>query len=134
LRGARAFDPGFREGDDRAIQVSAARRVRRGAAEDRHREAAALPSQGARVSHHILQPEGWARPKGYANGVVARGRTIYLAGQIGWDAQQRFVGTDLVTQARQALRNIVAILAEDGAKPEHIVRMTWYVTDRAAYL
>lgn len=86
------------------------------------------------MSHHILQPEGWARPKGYANGVVARGRTIYLAGQIGWDAQQRFVGTDLVTQARQALRNIVAILAEDGAKPEHIVRMTWYVTDRAAYL
>lgn len=84
--------------------------------------------------HRILQPDGWARPKGYANAVVARGRTIYVAGQIGWDAQQRFVGADLVTQAKQALRNIVAILAEDGAKPEHIVRLTWYVTDRAAYL
>lgn len=84
--------------------------------------------------HRILQPADWARPKGYANAVVARGRTIYLAGQIGWDAQQRFVGADLVTQARQALRNIVTILTEDGAKPEHIVRLTWYVTDRAAYL
>lgn len=84
--------------------------------------------------HRILQPADWARPKGYANAVVARGRTIYLAGQIGWDAQQRFVGADLVTQARQALRNIVTLLAEDGAKPEHIVRLTWYVTDRAAYL
>lgn len=85
------------------------------------------------MTHRILQPADWARPKGYANAVVARGRTIYLAGQIGWDAQQRFVGSDIVTQARQALRNIVAILAEDGAKPEHIVRMTWYVTDRDAY-
>ena len=86
------------------------------------------------MSHSILQPDGWARPRGYANGVSARGRTIFLAGQIGWDAQQHFVGTDLVTQAKQALQNIVAILAEDGAKPEHIVRLTWYVTDRAAYL
>lgn len=86
------------------------------------------------MSHRILQPDSWARPKGYANGVSARGRTVFLAGQIGWDAQQRFVGADLVTQARQALQNIVAILAEDGARPEHIVRLTWYVTDRAAYL
>ncbi|MBA3853111.1 MAG: enamine deaminase RidA, partial [Gemmatimonas sp.] len=86
------------------------------------------------MSHTTLQPDGWARPKGYANGVVARGRTIFLAGQIGWDAEQRLVGSDLVTQARQALLNIVAILAEDGARPEHIVRLTWYVTDRAAYL
>lgn len=86
------------------------------------------------MSHMTLQPDGWARPRGYANGIVARGRTIFLAGQIGWDAQQRFVGRDLVTQAKQALQNIVAILAEDGAKPEHIVRLTWYVTDRAAYL
>lgn len=86
------------------------------------------------MSHSILQPEGWARPRGYANGVSARGRMIFLAGQIGWDAQQRFVGADLVTQSKQALQNIVAILAEDGARPEHIVRLTWYVTDRAAYL
>lgn len=86
------------------------------------------------MSHRILQPDGWARPKGYANGISAAGRTIFLAGQIGWDAEQRLVGSDLVTQATQALRNIVAILAEDGAKPEHIVRLTWYVTDRKAYL
>lgn len=86
------------------------------------------------MTHRILQPDGWARPKGYSNGISARGRTIVLAGQIGWDAEQRLVGSDLVTQAKQALRNIVAILAEDGAKPEHIVRLTWYVTDRAAYL
>ncbi|MBX3131929.1 MAG: RidA family protein [Gemmatimonadaceae bacterium] len=86
------------------------------------------------MTHRTLQPVGWARPKGYANGVVASGRTIFLAGQIGWNAEQRLVGSDLVTQATQALRNIVAILAEDGAKPEHIVRLTWYVTDRAAYL
>lgn len=86
------------------------------------------------MSHRNLQPDGWARPKGYSNGISARGRTIVLAGQIGWDAQQRLVGSDLVTQARQALRNIVDILAEDGARPEHIVRLTWYVTDRAEYL
>lgn len=86
------------------------------------------------MNHRILQPADWARPKGYANGVVARGRTIFLAGQIGWSAQQRLVGSDLVTQAKQALHNIVTILAEEGAKPEHIVRLTWYVTDRAAYL
>jgi enamine deaminase RidA (YjgF/YER057c/UK114 family) len=86
------------------------------------------------VSHRILHPEGWARAKGYANGVVARGRTIYVAGQIGWNAQQQLVGTDLVSQARQALQNIVDVLATDGARAEHIVRLTWYVTDRAAYL
>lgn len=86
------------------------------------------------MSHRILQPDGWARPKGYANGVAARGRTIFVAGQIGWDAEQRLVSADLVAQARQALANIVAILAVDGAKPEHIVRLTWYVTSRTAYL
>jgi enamine deaminase RidA (YjgF/YER057c/UK114 family) len=86
------------------------------------------------VTHRILHPEGWMRAKGYANGIAASGRTIYLAGQIGWDVEQRLVGSDLVTQATQALRNIVAILAVDGAKPEHIVRLTWYVTDRQAYL
>jgi enamine deaminase RidA (YjgF/YER057c/UK114 family) len=86
------------------------------------------------VSHRILQPDGWARPRGYANGVAARGRTIFVAGQIGWDAEQRLVSNDLVAQARQALANIVAVLAVDGAKPEHIVRLTWYVTSRADYL
>ena len=69
------------------------------------------------MSHRILQPDGWAKPKGYSNGIVANGDTIYVAGQIGWDAEQRIVGRDLVSQARQALQNIVAILAEDDAKP-----------------
>jgi len=86
------------------------------------------------VSHRILQPDGWSRPKGYANGIAARGRTIFVAGQIGWDAEQRLVSNDLVAQAKQALANIVAVLAVDGAKPEHITRLTWYVTSRAAYL
>lgn len=86
------------------------------------------------MSHRILQPDGWARSRGYANGVAARGRTIFVAGQIGWDAEQRLVSNDLVVQARQALANIVAVLAVDGAKPEHIVRLTWYVTSRADYL
>ncbi len=86
------------------------------------------------MNHRVIQPEGWARPKGYANGVSASGRTIFVAGQIGWDAEQRLVGDALVAQAKQALENIVAVLAADGARPEHLVRLTWYVTDRAAYL
>lgn len=86
------------------------------------------------MSHRILQPDGWSRPKGYANGIAARGRTIFVAGQIGWDAEQRLVSTDLVAQAKQALANIVAVLAVDGAKPEHVTRLTWYVTSREAYL
>ncbi len=84
--------------------------------------------------HRVLQPEQWPRPRGYANGVSATGRTIFVAGQIGWDAQQQLVGSDLVSQARQALCNIVAVLAEDNARPEHLVRLTWYVTDRTMYL
>ncbi len=86
------------------------------------------------MTHRILQPAGWARPKGYANGVAASGRTIYVAGQIGWDSQQKLVSSDLVAQARQALINIAAVLDVDGAKPEHIVRLTWYVTSRDDYL
>lgn len=86
------------------------------------------------MSHRTLQPDGWPRPRGYANGVSARGRQIFVAGQIGWDASERLVSTDLVAQARQALQNIVAVLACDDARPEHIVRLTWYVTDRDAYV
>jgi len=82
----------------------------------------------------VLHPPGWPRPRGYANGVAARGMTVFVAGQIAWDAQQRFAGERLADQARQALANVVAVLAEAGARPEHIVRMTWYVTDRAEYL
>ena len=85
-------------------------------------------------THDILHPAGWKRTPGYSNGVAATGRVIFLAGQIGWDAEQQFVGDDLVGQSAQALRNIVEVLAEAGAGPEHIVRLTWYVTDRDEYL
>jgi len=78
----------------------------------------------------VLQPPGWARPKGYANGVAARGRQVFVAGMIGWDGEGRFHSDDLSQQVRQALHNVVAVLAEAGALPTHIVRMTWYVTDK----
>jgi enamine deaminase RidA (YjgF/YER057c/UK114 family) len=83
--------------------------------------------------HRILQPAGWVKPKGYANGVEARGRVIYVGGQIGWNAQCKFEAHDLPGQVRQALENIVAVLAEAGARPEHVTTMTWYVLDRKAY-
>jgi enamine deaminase RidA (YjgF/YER057c/UK114 family) len=85
------------------------------------------------MSREILQPAGWARPRGYANGVAAEGRQVFVAGQIGWDAEQRFASDDFAAQARQALANVVAVLACAGARPEHIVRMTWYVTSRDEY-
>jgi enamine deaminase RidA (YjgF/YER057c/UK114 family) len=81
----------------------------------------------------VLQPPGWPRPRGYSNGISARGRTIFTAGVIGWDAEERIVDPDLPGQLRQVLRNILAILAEDGAAPEHIVRMTWYVVGLDEY-
>ena len=81
-----------------------------------------------------LLPDGWVRPKGYANGVAARGRTIFVAGMIGWDAEQRFHTDDFAGQARQALANIVAVLAAAQAVPAQIARMTWYVTDKREYL
>jgi len=83
--------------------------------------------------HTILQPGEWARPRGYANGVAARGTQLFLAGQIGWDAHQQLVGADLVSQTAQALRNMLAILAEAGAGPAHVVRLTWYLTDLDGY-
>ncbi len=82
----------------------------------------------------ILQPTSWKRPRGYANGIVAEGRTVFTAGLIGWNANEEFESDDLVDQIRQTLINTVAILAEAGAGPEHIVRMTWYITDRDDYL
>jgi enamine deaminase RidA (YjgF/YER057c/UK114 family) len=84
--------------------------------------------------HRTLQPDGWPRPRGYANGISARGRQIHVAGQIGWNAQQQMVSADFVEQAQQAMRNIVEVLACDGATPEHLVRLTWYVTDRDQYI
>jgi enamine deaminase RidA (YjgF/YER057c/UK114 family) len=82
----------------------------------------------------VLLPPGWPRPRGYANGVAATGRMVFVAGMVGWDAESRFVSDTLAGQARQALRNIVDVLAVAGAKPEHIVRMTWYVTDKREYV
>lgn len=81
----------------------------------------------------FLQPPGWRRPKGYSNGVLATGRLVFVAGQVGWDQNEVFQTQDLVGQVRQALANILAILAEAGAKPEHIVRMNWYLADRDEY-
>jgi len=81
----------------------------------------------------LLQPPGWAPPKGYANGVAARGTMVFVGGQVGWNGQQQFVSDDFIEQAGQALRNIAEILREGGAGPEHMVRMTWYVTDRDEY-
>lgn len=81
-----------------------------------------------------LNPVEWAKPKGYANGIAAEGRLVFVAGQIGWTAEARFESDDLVEQTRQALRNIVRVLAEAGARPEHIARMTWYVVDKKDYL
>lgn len=85
------------------------------------------------MNPEILQPPGWARPRGYANGIAAEGRQVFVSGQIGWDAEQRFVGDDFAAQVRQALANVVAVLACAGARPEHIVRLTWYVTSRDEY-
>lgn len=84
--------------------------------------------------NRVLQPPGWASPKGYSNGIEARGRVIAIGGQIGWDSQCRFHSSDFVAQARQALENIVAVLAEAGGRPEHLIRMTWYVLDKREYL
>jgi enamine deaminase RidA (YjgF/YER057c/UK114 family) len=81
-----------------------------------------------------LLPPGWPRPKGYSNGISARGRMIFTAGVVGWNEEESFVAQDMVGQLRQILVNTLAILAEDGAGPEHIVRMTWYVTDRSDYI
>ncbi len=82
-----------------------------------------------------IQPDGWALPRGYANGMSARGRVVVTAGQIGWDpATGTFASDDFAAQAAQAFRNVAAVLAAAGAGPEHLVRLTWYVTDRAAYL
>jgi enamine deaminase RidA (YjgF/YER057c/UK114 family) len=86
------------------------------------------------MSMRALQPPGWPRPKGYANGIEASGRQVFVAGQIGWDETGAFPSADLAGQVRQTLSNVLAVLAEAGAGPEHVVRLTWYVTDRDEYL
>jgi enamine deaminase RidA (YjgF/YER057c/UK114 family) len=82
----------------------------------------------------ILQPPEWRRPSGYANGVAANGTLVFVAGQVGWNARCQFESDDLVAQVRQALENVNAVLAEAGARPEHIARMTWYLTDKHEFL
>lgn len=88
----------------------------------------------ATTPHRLLHPSGWRAARGYANGVLAEGRQIFVGGQIGWNADQVFEHRDFAGQARQALENVVAVLTEGGAGPEHLVRLTWYVTDKAEYL
>jgi enamine deaminase RidA (YjgF/YER057c/UK114 family) len=85
------------------------------------------------MTHRVLLPEGWPRPKGYAHGIMARGRTIFTGGVVGWDEQERFAGADLASQFDKVLENTTAILAAGGAGPEHVVRMTWYVVDVSEY-
>ena len=82
---------------------------------------------------NTLQPPGWAPARGYANGISARGKQIFVGGQIGWNAQQQFESDDFIVQTAQTLRNVVAVLAEAGAGPEHMARMTWYIVDRTEY-
>ena len=84
--------------------------------------------------HEVLQPSGWPRPRGYSNGIAANGRTVFIAGTIGWNAHEQFETDDFAGQVRQALQNIVTVLAEAGAGPAHICRMTWYVVDKREYL
>ena len=93
-----------------------------------HREVGGTPDR------QVLQPADWTAPRGYSNGIAARGRVVLISGQVGWYGQCLFHSSDLVLQARQALQNIVAILAEAGGKPEHLVRMTWYVVDKREYV
>ncbi len=85
-------------------------------------------------AHRFLHPRGWKPAKGFSNGVVAEGRTIFLAGQVGWNAEQRFESADFVAQARQALANIVTLIAEGGGRADHITRLTWFVLDKRDYL
>lgn len=85
-------------------------------------------------SHRPLQPPGWAPPRGYANGIAAEGRLVLVAGQIGWDPETGRMEDGFVAQTERALRNVAAVLAEGGAEPRNLARLTWYITDRAAYL
>lgn len=85
------------------------------------------------MTHQVLHPAGWVPAKGYANGIAARGTQVFVGGQIGWNAQQQFETDDFIAQTRQTLQNVMAVLGEAGAGPEHMVRMTWYVIDRDEY-
>ena len=94
-----------------------------------------MPEQDSSThATQVLQPPTWARPRGYANGIAASGRLVFISGQIGWDEQCHFQSTDFVSQVRQALHNVLTVLAEAGGRPEHIVRLTWYIVDKQEYL
>lgn len=86
------------------------------------------------MTHRILQPEGWAKPRGYSNGLSARGRLVFVGGQIGWNARSVFESDDLVEQTAQTLRNVVAVLREGAAMPSHVTMMTWYIVDKREYM
>ena len=86
------------------------------------------------MTFEFLHPQTWKRPKGFANGIAAEGKLVFLAGQVGWNAEQQFDSEDFVAQTRQALANIVALVAEAGGSPEHITRLTWFVLDKKEYL
>lgn len=94
----------------------------------------AEPSRTATSPLQLLQPPGWPQPKGYANGIAAQGRQIFVGGMIGWNEREEFESDDFAEQTHQALKNIAAVLAEAGAGPEHVVRLTWYVTSKQEYL
>src|SRR5262245_51869013 len=128
-RGVREAAAGPREGDDCPLQIPEVGEVRERAAEDADRKSPALQIEGM-----ILHPKSWARPSGYSNGVAAEGRQVFVAGQVGWNAKQEIVSDDFVAQVEQALQNVVAILSEAEARPEDLVRLTWYVTDKREYL
>jgi enamine deaminase RidA (YjgF/YER057c/UK114 family) len=85
-------------------------------------------------AHQLLHPRHWKQPKGYANGIAADGRLVFLAGQVGWNAEEKLESDDFVAQVRQALANVVALVAEAGGKPEHVTRLTWYVLDKREYM
>jgi enamine deaminase RidA (YjgF/YER057c/UK114 family) len=91
-------------------------------------------NESRQMTHEFLHPHSWKQPKGYANGIAAEGRMIFLAGQVGWNAEQQFDSRDFVLQSRQALANIVALVHEAGGRPEHITRLTWFVLDKKEYL
>jgi enamine deaminase RidA (YjgF/YER057c/UK114 family) len=86
------------------------------------------------ASHEFLHPRNWKRAKGYANGIAAEGRMVFVAGQIGWNADQQFESLDFVAQVRQALENVLAVVHEAGGGPEHVTRLTWYITNKSEYL
>ena len=88
----------------------------------------------AQSPHQVLHPRHWKRAKGYSNGIAADGRIVFVAGQIGWNAHQKFESLDFVAQIRQALQNVVAVVREAGGAPEHITRLTWFITDKKEYL